>query len=71
MKITYEFDFREESDDFYDIQVFQNSKKMFIALQILDEYAHGLRKEHITDDKEQIINTLSDIIFDSGIGDFE
>ena len=69
MKITYEFNYSPESADYLDMQLFQNAQKMFSSLIELDDYTHKLRKEHINDNKEKILETISDIIYDSGIGD--
>lgn len=71
MKVTYEFNAGLEEDGYYNLQVFQRAPKMYTALNEISDYMRELRKGWSEDTAEQIEEKVSEIIYESTIGDIE
>lgn len=71
MKVTYEFNCEIENDDRYDFKVFQRAHKMYDALNEISCYMRQLRKGYVEDTADQIEEKVSEIVYESSIGEIE
>ena len=71
MKVTYEFNYQLGDEDYYKLQVFEKADKMLFALDAIKEYLRQWRKGWNNDDAEKMEETISEIIYDSMIGEIE
>ena len=67
MRITYEFNDDLDNGDFFQLKVFQRANEMYRSLFEIETYIHNLRKGHIEDDVDTIIEELTAIINESTI----
>lgn len=71
MKVTYEFNYQGEEDDYYQLQIFERAPKMCHALHEIESYMRELRKGYVEDDVDKIVDKVFDMIFESNIGEIE
>ena len=68
MKVIYEFKDPEEKNE---RQLFEISGDMFSALWDMQNYLRELKKGWKEDDKEKIIDTIEDLLYNSKICEIE
>ena len=72
MKVTYEYDLdRDDRDDLNDLKMVQIGNDMYCALHDIQAYIRTVNKGWIDDDKEKILDTISDFIAESKIYEIE
>lgn len=71
MKVTYEFEITPDctESDFMDLMIVQKAQDMYAALHALEQYLRQVKDGHIKDGKDQIMDRLFDLVFESGIGE--
>jgi len=67
-KITYEMDSIEDSGD---LKIYEISKDMMSALFDLQRYTRELYKGWKPFDQDEVLDRLSDILYNSKIGEIE
>lgn len=72
MKVIYEYDLdRDDRDDINDLKMVQIGHDMYIALWDIQAYIRSVNKGWNEDDKEKILDTISDFILESKIHEIE
>ena len=73
MKVIYEFNVEvgNDSNDEWDLKIFQNAHRMYEALNNISDYLRQLRKGWVEDDLDTIEDKISDMVIDSNIGEIE
>jgi len=68
MKVRYEF---KEPEERSERQLFEISSDMFSALWDIQAYIRELNKGWKEDDREKIIDTIEDLLYNSKINEIE
>jgi len=62
--VKYEFDYYEDRNE---LKIIQNADKMYSSLMDIENYLRELRKGWKEDDKEKIMETINEILYESAI----
>lgn len=71
MKVTYEFKADVEENDYYNLKIFQNAPYMHFSLSEMQNYLTKIQKGLIEVTVDEMVDHLSNLIFESRIGEIE